>query len=33
MPVALEAGATLATSDIDDFTAVGMELVNPWNEA
>ena len=33
MPVALEAGATLATSDADDFTAVGMELVNPWNEA
>ena len=29
--VALEAGATLATRDVKDFTGLGLELVNPWN--
>lgn len=31
--VALEAGATLATRDVNDFTGIGLELINPWNEA
>ena len=29
--VALEAGGTLATRDVDAFTDIGLELVNPWN--
>ncbi len=28
--IALDSGATLATRDIHDFTDLGLDLVNPW---
>jgi predicted nucleic acid-binding protein len=31
--VALEAGATLATPDVNGFTGIGLDLINPWVEA